>query len=77
MSVCTCYYIEVPYSLATSEGQDLYVVYTNCNGQADSSIALNLPNTNLGDSFAFYICSSALDTPTFKYGFFGETLLKY
>jgi len=75
MSVCTCYYIEVPYSLATSEGQDLYVVYTNCNGQSDSSIALNLPNTNLGDSFAFYICSSALGTPTFKYGFFGETVL--
>ena len=75
MSVCTCYYIEVPYSLATSEGQYLYVVYTNCNGQADSGIALNLPNTNLGDSFAFYICSSALDTPTFKYGFFGETVL--
>jgi len=75
MSVCTCYYIEVPYSLATSEGQDLYVVYTNCDGQADSSIALNLPNTNLGSSFAFYICSSALSTPTFKYGFFGDTLL--
>jgi len=75
MSVCTCYYIEVPYSLATSEGQDLYVVYTDCDGQADSSIALNLPNTNLGSSFAFYICSSALGTPTFKYGFFGDTLL--
>lgn len=75
MSPCTCYYIEVPYDLATSEGQDLYVVYINCDGQSDSSIALNLPTINLGDSFAFYICSSILDTPTFKYGFFGETVL--
>ena len=75
MSPCTCYYIEVPYDLATSGGQDLYVVYINCDGQSDSSIALNLPTINLGDSFAFYICSSILDTPTFKYGFFGETVL--
>lgn len=75
MSPCTCYYIEVPYDLATSGGQDLYVVYNDCNGQLDSSIALNLPNINLGSSFAFYICSSVLDTPTFKYGFFGDTVL--
>ena len=75
MSTCTCYYIEVPYDLATSGGQDLYVVYTDCDGQADSAIALNLPNTNLGSSFAFYICSSILGSPTFKYGFFGDTLL--
>ena len=75
MSACTCYYIEVPYDLATSGGQDLYVVYTDCDGQADSAIALNLPAINLGSSFAFYICSSILDTPTFKYGFFGDTVL--
>ena len=75
MSTCTCYYIVVPYDLATSGGQDLYVVYTDCDGQADSAIALNLPNTNLGSSFAFYICSSILGSPTFKYGFFGDTLL--
>ena len=75
MSACTCYYIEVPYDLATSGGQDLYVVYTDCDGQADSAIALNLPTINLGSSFAFYICSSILDTPTFKYGFFGDTVL--
>ena len=74
MSACTCYYIEVPFDLATSGGQDLYVVYTNCDGQADSDIALNLPNTNLGSSFAFYICSSILSSPTFKYGFFGDTV---
>ena len=71
MSSCTCYYIEVPYDLATSGGQDLYVAYTNCDGQPDSSIALNLPNFNLGSSFAFYICSSNLSSPTFKYGFNG------
>ena len=64
MSTCTCYYIEVPYDLATSGGQDLYVVYTDCDGQADSAIALNLPNTNLGSSFAFYICSSILSRST-------------
>ena len=75
MSTCTCYYIEVPYDLSTSGGQDLYVVYTDCDGQADSAIALNLPNTNLGSSFAFYICSSILGSPTFKYGFFGDTIL--
>jgi hypothetical protein len=75
MSACTCYYIEVPYDLATSGGQDLYVVYTDCDGQADSAVALNLPTINLGSSFAFYICSSILDTPTFKYGFFGDTVL--
>lgn len=75
MSTCTCYYIEVPYDLSTSGGQDLYVVFTDCDGQEDSAIALNLPNTNLGSSFAFYICSSNLDTPTFKYGFFGDTVL--
>ena len=75
MSTCTCYYIEVPYDLATSGGQDLYVVFTDCDGQADSAIALNLPSINLGSSFAFYICSSILDTPTFKYGFFGDTVL--
>lgn len=74
MSACTCYYIEVPFDLATSGGQDLYVVYTNCDGQADSDIALNLPNINLGSSFAFYICSSILSSPTFKYGFFGDTI---
>jgi hypothetical protein len=74
MSACTCYYIEVPYDLATSGGQDLYVVYTNCDGQADSDIALNLPSTNLGSSFAFFICSSSLSSITFKYGFFGSTV---
>jgi hypothetical protein len=74
MSACTCYYIEVPYNLATSGGQDLYVVYTNCDGQADSDIALNLPSTNLGSSFAFFICSSSLSSITFKYGFFGSTV---
>ena len=74
MSACTCYYIEVPYDLATSGGQDLYVVYTNCDGQADSDIALNLPSTNLGSSFAFFICSSSLSPITFKYGFFGSTV---
>ena len=74
MSACTCYYIEVPYDLATSGGQDLYVVYTNCDGQADSDIALNLPNTNLGSSFTFFICSSSLSSITFKYGFFGSTV---
>jgi hypothetical protein len=74
MSACTCYYIEVPFDLTTSGGQDLYVVYTNCDGQADSDIALNLPSINLGSSFAFYICSSILSSPTFKYGFFGDTV---
>jgi hypothetical protein len=74
MSACTCYYIEVPYDLATSGGQDLYVVYTNCDGQADSDIVLNLPNTNLGSSFAFYVCSTSLISITFKYGFFGSTV---
>jgi hypothetical protein len=70
--MCTCYYIEVPYDLATSGGEDLYVVFADCNGQADSAIALNQPNINLGSSFAFYICSSI--SPTFKYGYFGTSV---
>jgi hypothetical protein len=69
--MCTCYYIEVPYDLATSGGEDLYVVFADCNGQANSAIALNQPSINLGSSFAFYICSSIF--PTFKYGYFGTS----
>ena len=69
--MCTCYYIEVPYDLATSGGEDLYVVFADCNGQANSAIALNQPSINLGSSFAFYICSSIF--PTFKYGYFGAS----
>ena len=70
--MCTCYYIEVPYDLATSGGEDLYVVFADCNGQANSAIALNQPSINLGSSFAFYICSSIF--PTFKYGYFGTSV---
>lgn len=72
MSACYCYYIEVPNSLATSEGQQLYVVYTDCNGVLQNTNTAAIPTIDLGSSFAFYVCSYLGATPQFKYGFFGD-----
>ena len=57
MSACYCYYIEVPNSLATSEGQQLYVVYTDCNGVLQNTNTAAIPTIDLVSSFAFYVCS--------------------
>lgn len=72
MSACYCYYIEVPNELAVSEGQQLYVVYTDCNGILQNTNTASIPTINLGSSFAFYVCSYLGATPQFKYGFFGD-----
>jgi len=70
--MCTCFYIEVPFELSTSGGQQLYVVYTDCNGATQNTNTATIPTVNISGGFAFYICSFLSNTPTFKYGFFGE-----
>ena len=30
--MCTCFYVEVPFESSTSGGEQLFVVYTDCNG---------------------------------------------
>lgn len=69
---CICYYIEVPYELATYNGEQLYVSYTNCNGVPTSVNTGAVLSIDLGSSFAFYICSYQGNPPSFKYGFFGN-----
>jgi len=72
---CFCYYIEVPYELSTSGGEQLYVSYTQCNGVPTSTNTATIPLIDLGGSFAFYICSLNGNPPSFKYGFFGNDQL--
>jgi hypothetical protein len=72
---CFCYYIEVPYELSTSGGEQLYVSYTQCGGQPTSTNTATVLSIDLGSSFAFYICSYLGAPPTFKYGFFGNEQL--
>jgi hypothetical protein len=68
---CICYYIEVPYELATSGGQQLYVEYTNCDGKVTSTNTSSILSLDTGTGFAFYICCYQGNPPAFKYGFFG------
>jgi hypothetical protein len=72
---CSCYYIEVPYDLSTSDGEQLYVSYTQCSGVPTSTNTASIPSLDLGSSFAFYICTFMASPPTFKYGFFGDSIL--
>ena len=72
---CFCYYIEVPYELSTSGGEQLYVSYTQCSGEPTSTNTATVLSIDLGSSFAFYICSYLGAPPTFKYGFFGNDQL--
>jgi len=71
--MCTCFYVEVPFEASTSGGEQLYVVYTDCNGQLQNTNTATLTTINIEGGFAFYICSFLSNEPTFKYGFFGET----
>ena len=72
--MCTCFYIEVPFEASTSGGQQLYVVYTDCNGnpQNQNTASGGIQTLNIEGGFAFYICSFLSNEPQFKYGFFGE-----
>jgi hypothetical protein len=70
--MCTCFYIEVPFDLSTSGGEQLYVVYTDCNGELQNTNTATLPTINIEGGFAFYVCSFLSNEPTFKYGFFGD-----
>ena len=73
---CACFYIEVPYELSTSGGEQLFVLYTDCNGVFQSlNTLLQVQTIDLGSSFAFYICTYQASPPTFKYGFFGDSIL--
>ena len=71
-SPCTCIEIEVPFELMTSGGEQLYIVYTDCNGNLQNDNTGTLPSTVLGSSLLFYVCSFLGNTPNFKYGFFGD-----
>jgi hypothetical protein len=70
--MCTCFYIEVPFESSTSGGEQLYVVYTDCNGQLQNTNTALLPTLNIEGGFAFYVCSFLSNEPQFKYGFFGD-----
>ena len=72
---CACFYIEVPYELSTSGGEQLFVSYTQCSGVPTSTNTATIPSIDLGSSFAFYICTYQASPPTFKYGFFGDSIL--
>ena len=69
---CVCNYIEVPYELGSSGGEQLYVVYTDCNGVVQNENTGFLPTIDLGSSFAFYVCAPIGSSISFKYGFSGD-----
>jgi len=73
--LCVCNYIEVPYSLGSNNGQQLYVVYTDCSGASQIENTGTLPSINLGSSFAFYICTQIFSSISFRYGFNGDNIL--
>jgi hypothetical protein len=56
----------------TSGGEQLYVVYTDCNGNVQNANTGLLPSIALESSIVFYVCSFLGNTPNFKYGFFGD-----
>jgi len=70
--MCTCFYVEVPFDLSTSGGEQLYVVYTDCNGVIQNTNTATLQTLSIEGGFAFYICSFLSNEPQFKYGFFGD-----
>jgi hypothetical protein len=70
--MCTCFYVEVPFDLSTSGGEQLYVVYTDCNGSTQNANTATLQTLNVEGGFAFYVCSFLSNDPQFKYGYFGE-----
>ena len=70
--MCTCFYVEVPFDLSTSGGEQLYVVYTDCNGVTQNANTATLQTLNVEGGFAFYVCSFLSNEPQFKYGYFGE-----
>jgi len=73
---CGCFYIEVPYELSTSGGEQLFVLYTDCNGTPQSLNTLfQVQTIDLGSSFAFYVCTFMASPPSFKYGFAGDSEL--
>ena len=69
---CVCNYIEVPYELGSSGGEQLYVVYTDCNGVVQNENTGFLLTIDLGSSFAFYVCAPIGSSISFKYGFSGD-----
>ena len=72
---CVCNYIEVPYSLGSNNGQQLYVVYTDCNGISQIENTGTFSSIDLGSSFAFYICTQIFSSISFRYGFNGDNIL--
>ena len=72
---CVCNYIEVPYSLGSNNGQQLYVVYTDCNGTSQIENTGTFLSIDLGSSFAFYICTQIFNSISFRYGFNGDNIL--
>ena len=71
--LCTCYSIEVPYSVLTSDGQQLYVVYNQCGGAINVLNTASVQSIDTGTGILFYICSQSY--PSFQYGFFGNQQL--
>ena len=74
-SPCNCVYIEVPFELLSSGGEQLYIVYTDCNGNEQNDNTGILPSIVSGGSLVFYVCSFLGNTPNFKYGFFGDMII--
>jgi hypothetical protein len=70
--MCTCFYVEVPFEASTSGGEQLFVVYTDCNGQLQNTNTALLQTLNIEGGFAFYVCSFLSNEPQFKYGYFGD-----
>ena len=68
-----CYNIYVPYSVSTSEGQQLYVEYTQPNGSITTEDVSTILSFDVLDGISFYICTNS--APSFRYGFFGPLVV--
>jgi hypothetical protein len=70
----TCYTITLPENTLTSNGEDLYIMYTKTDGTFVSQPYFNFPTEfSSNNDYIINLCSTS--TPSFKYGVGGEGII--